>query len=168
MDTITTHQSMMYPLLDSTVFTAIVSSLTTIFVMALGLLVWWVKKQWQTKHEAKTEIRSKEKEVFTRMLENHSRQFAKINVHSLTKHNFEDNLAITRELLVWSADGVLAEYALYMQSLSPEAISKLEKREIHFGKAILAFRKQLGYRNKRVTPEQAAIVFKAVWGSGNI
>jgi hypothetical protein len=133
---------------------------------------WWLRVKWMAKHTAKEELRSKEKEVFEQMLANHSRQFAHFNVNQTrTEHEFEENLVVTRNLLAWSSDEVLAEYAMYLERLSqslPSQVQELKDWEVHFGKSILAFRKQLGYKNKRITPEQVATVFKAGWRGGHI
>jgi hypothetical protein len=165
MDTITATQSISIPLVNS-VIVPILVSLSTTLILLLG---WWLRKRWQVKHDAKIETQTRERDVFTRMLDNHSRQFASISVNqNHTEHRFEDNLVVTKELLIWSSDEVLAEYSLYMQEKSPEVIGQLEKSEIHFGRSILAFRKQLGYKSKDITPEQVALVFKAAWRGGHI
>lgn len=165
MDTITTVQSISIPLFNNVIVPIFVSFATTLIVW----FGWWLKKQWQVKHDARIETQSKEKAIFALMLETHSRQFAHIYVNQeRTSHNFEDNLAATRELLVWSADAVLSEYARYMRELSPEPFAELVERERHFGRAILAFRKQLGYDNKGVSADDAAVIFKAGWRNGHI
>ena len=67
-----------------------------------------------------------------------------------------------KDLVVWAPDDVLAEYAMYFNKRAPE--SKLKDFEIHFGKAILAYRRELGFKNKKITPEQITVIFKAGWG----
>lgn len=171
MDTNTASQiSNGNPLFNSIVLPALVSLFTTLTVAVFGAVIWWFKKHWESKQEEKREIVSKEKEAFSKMLEHHSNMFASFNSNSGLNVNvkLEDTFPVVRELLVWSSDDVLREYSLYLRTVFKDENNKLSDREMHFGKAILAFRKQLGYKNKDITPEYVAIVFKAFWQKGII
>ena len=54
---------------------------------------------------------------------------------------------------------------MFHEKQFPESIKNLKEYEIHFGMAILAFRKDLGYKNKgdKIRPEQIVTIFKAGW-----
>lgn len=154
-------------MIDSAVIPAIVSAFTSMVMLLLGAGIWWFKRKFDRGQEVKKEKTEREKLVFERMLDNHSRQFANVYVNqNRTEHEFEHNLMVSKDLLVWSSDEVLFEYGEYMTE--EKLLAELTDREKHFAKSILAFRKQIGYKNIGLTPEKVAIVFKAGWRRGEI
>jgi hypothetical protein len=68
-------------------------------------------------------------------------------------------------MAVWAPDEVLAEYAQHLETKHPEDLRSIADHERHFGAAILAFRRELGFKDSKhqLTPERVALIFKAGW-----
>jgi len=122
----------------------------------------WSKVQLSLSTQNKIDLETKKREAFKNLLVLHSdlilgKQFGNdIPIKWLEK--FSD---MTINILLWGSDKVIFEYGEYaMMKYKPTV--KTEEREIHFANAVLAFRKEIGYKNrfKRVTPEHIIRLFK--------
>ena len=76
----------------------------------------------------------------------------------------ENQLEASRQVILWGSDEVVYHFANYFATLSPETFEAPKPHEIHFGNAVLAFRRnELRKKNKRLTPKHIIILFKAGW-----
>lgn len=136
--------------------------ITGVLTVIIGWISIWVKNRLSRAKKRETELDQKKREVFQNMIDLHSEKiFGEY-------HNTDwlERFAIMRkEIVVWASDEVLLEYALFHQKLFTESLKNLEEYEIHFAKAILEFRKQIGYKNKnsKIKAEQITAIFKAGW-----
>ena len=139
--------------------TPVVTAVITVFV---GWITIWIKNRLSRAEKKVTELNQKKREVFQQMIDLHSEKMFGENINSNWLEKFA---AMRREIVVWASDEVLLEYALFHQKLFPKSLENVQEYEIHFGKAIIEFRKQLGYKNKKlkIKPEQIIAIFKAGW-----
>ena len=102
-----------------------------------GFVVWFLKYIITRFDKKKSELAEKQREAFIQFLElwqqrrtDYSEEWSK----SLGK--------AANNMMIWCPDKALYHFGLYLENFSkPEA-------ELHFGNAILAFRKSLGYKNR--------------------
>ena len=67
------------------------------------------------------------------------------------------------EIVIWAPDNVLYEYGMYFIKRNPEKEKNLKDFEIHFGKSILAYRREFKHKNKNIRPEMITAIFKSGW-----
>lgn len=68
---------------------------------------------------------------------------------------------MSKYVLLWASDEILTEYGTFLQKRYEKY--KIKEHEIHFAKMILAFRKEIGYKNKKnkLSPEQIILIFRS-------
>lgn len=150
--------------------TFIETSSVLILMSISGLFGFWLRKKITLKEKEDIQYRANKLETFSQLLDIHSKKFLSIHVKGEFKpvELTEQHLKMISNMMLWTSDKVLSEYVKYFEKLNPEAINKLEEREIYFGKTVLAFRIELGYKNTGLLPEHVAILFKWGWRKGII
>lgn len=81
---------------------------------------------------------------------------------------------MSKDILLWGSDKVIAEYGKYVVLKNKIKKERAQKKDVpinydqeelenHFANAVLAFRKEVGYRNlfKKVKPEYILLIFKS-------
>ena len=138
--------------------TVIISVLTTLSTGVIGLLIYVIRNWFINKTKDKIEKSQNKRESLQKLLEMHSEIIQDKQFDENWMERFFD---MSKNILLWSSDNILAEYALYFQTKFPDF--KIDEYEIHFAKAILAFRKEIGYKNKqdKITPEQIVLIFRS-------
>jgi len=142
--------------------TFLISAITAVLTVLLGWLSIIVKNWIYRKEKKESEKQKMKRKAFEKLLELHSKR---VQGKQYEKDWLEEFANMCNLIIVWSSDSVLLEYALFIQNLIPEQQRKIENYELYLGKAVLAFRKELGYENKddKITPEQIVLIFKAGW-----
>lgn len=137
--------------------TFLISTLTTTVAFFFYILRLRVKEQSQTK----AELELNKRQAFQKLLNEHSDLVLDIFDDKPIKDFQKGFSEMSKSILSWGSDEVLSEYGKYAE-LYYSKDSKIEERELHFAKAILAFRKELGYKNEKsvITPEQVVYIFK--------
>ncbi len=142
-----------------TVLENILISVSTTLVTALCLiLVYWFKGFLIEKSLNKEGLKKNKRDSFKNLLDQHS----KILLGKQYDENWEQDFSdMCISILLWGSDKVLKEYATYVQNHDKNKVS-VHDHEIYFAKTILAFRKELGYKNKRdkISPEQIVLIFR--------
>ncbi|HCY76505.1 MAG TPA: hypothetical protein DHV28_11340 [Ignavibacteriales bacterium] len=117
------------------------------------------------KSQSKAELEQNKRASLKRMLDSHSEILFNKHHYENWHYNFSE---MSRNILLWGSDEILEEYGKYVMGRHPD-YEKIKEHELHFAKAILAFRKEIGYKNKKdkVTPEQIVIIFRSGY-KGNI
>jgi len=134
--------------------------------LALGWLGFWVRNKLRRAHQMESERDLEARKALEKLLDVWSERLSLISSQnkplSLSVHDLEE---MSRKLVVWAPDEVLIQYESFLEKRSPDIIKSIDDHEIPFGMAILAFRKHLGFRNKRdkLTPKRILAVFKAGW-----
>jgi hypothetical protein len=107
---------------------------------------------------------------FESMLQIHHKIFKALYIDGGLPSNevLDEHLQMIQKLMIWSNDEVLSKYALYISEINQSPIRDLKDKEVQFGKAVLEFRKQLGYKNKGISPDKIALIFKAGWKDSTI
>ncbi|GEM_PF-1607773 len=131
----------------------------------IALLYLWSRIQLKLSAQNKIDLEIKKRESFKDLLNQHSNLI-------LGKHNkmpleeWKNNFAeMSRNILLWGSDKVIVEYGEYVTARFKNFKEKeinITEREIHFAKAVLAFRKGIGYKNrfKKVKPEHIIYIFR--------
>ncbi len=127
---------------------------------AITLFSQYIKNILKVSSEKKKYKYKQEREAFELLLETHSKLVVDKRP---TEVSINQRFLMVRKLILWSQENVLIKYAEYLKRISPDSFTNLKDRELLFGKTILEFKKQLKYKNKKLTPEQAAVIFKAAW-----
>lgn len=146
-----------------TVFeTILISFLTTLGTASVGFFFYYLRVRMKEKSQSKAELEKNKRESFQKLLDEH----AKILLDKITDIPLDEWIKefsdMSKSILLWGSDNVLSEYGKYVENYSND-IPKIEDRELHFAKAILAFRKELGYKNKKniITPKQVVLIFRS-------
>jgi hypothetical protein len=126
----------------------------------LGVITFWLRKRITVSIENKFGIVQKEREVFSRLLDLHSELLVDESFDPWLKRFYPT----IKEALLWCPDNVVREYTLYARELLGGRFNngkEVSTHHLHFAKAILAFRKRLGYKNwfHRIKAEDIAITF---------
>jgi hypothetical protein len=148
--------------------TILISFITTLGTASVGFFFYYLRVRLKEKSHSKAELEDNKRKSFRKLLDEHSKllleKHHKIPIDEWIKE-FSD---MSKSILLWGSDEVLSEYGKYVEKYSDD-IQKIEERELHFAKAILAFRNELGYKNKReiITPKQVVLIFRSGY-KGNI
>ena len=113
----------------------------------IAFLFIWSKVQLKLSTQNKVDREIKKRESFKDLLNHHSDLILGKHMTMPLKEwmgNFAD---MSKNILLWGSDKVILEYGEYVMLRHKERREILE-REIHFAKAILAFRKEIGYKNR--------------------
>src|SRR3989339_832603 len=135
-----------------------VIELVAVTLLSSGILVFWLKRRIISSEENKAILIDKQRIALSQLLELLSERIAR------KQFDNEDWVELfakaSKEVLLWCPDNVLYHYAMYIQEFKPDGS---EEQEVHFAKAILEFRKAIGYRNwfGRITTEHIAKIFRA-------
>ena len=142
--------------------TIIISIVTTVLTVILGWLGILVKNKILRQEKKETEKQKMKRVAFEKLLDIHSE---KIQGKQYEPDWLDEFAKMCNLTIVWASDNVLSEYSLFRQKQFPEKLDKVKDYEIHFGKTVLEFRKELGYKNKnnKITPEQIVLIFKSGW-----
>lgn len=145
--------------------TFLISTLTTTVAFFFYILRLRVKEQSQTK----AELELNKRKAFKKLLDEHS-DIVSGAFHNKPLEEWTKNFAdMSKDILTWGSDDVLSEYGKYAEKYYAEE-SDIIERELHFANAILAFRKELGYKNKKkiITPKQIVYIFRCGRTNRNI
>jgi hypothetical protein len=104
----------------------------------------------------------KKREAFEKMLQWYSE---KRLTNVPTEDELRKLLEMSREMAVWAPDEVLLHYSEFLEERFPKMMESIKPHEIYLGKAILAFRRERGFPNKKnkLKPSQVAAIFRAGW-----
>lgn len=135
----------------------IISSLTT----ATGFFFKdYLHNLLKEKSQSKSELEQNKRESLKKLLDLH----AELLIHKFENPNWLDSFSeMSRNIILWGSDNIISEYGEYVKKHSSKEFKEILEQEIHFAKAILAFRKELGYKNKKnkVTPEHIILIFRS-------
>lgn len=145
--------------------TVLISSLTT----SLGFLFYILRLKIKEKSESKAELELNKRKAFKKLLDEHS-DIVLGSFHNKPIDEWSKEFSeMSKGILTWASDEVLSEYGKYAENYYGSEDDIIE-RELHFANAILAFRKSLGYKNKRnlITPKQIVYIFRCGRKNSNI
>jgi hypothetical protein len=169
-------------LTDSTSFQALLkegpsflnSSVLEIIIINLAInifaiIYFWYQTKIKISAQNKIELELKKRDAFKNLLKLHTdillgRPLSEENANKWDLKYSEMSVNI----LLWGSDKVIYEYSKYILAKNANN-DKFEEREINFANAVLAFRKEIGYKNRfgRIKPEYVIKIFKANLFSGN-
>ena len=141
------------------------SLFTSIIIKVLGWAMGWISKIYTRVQRMESERVQKSREAVERMMRFYS------NLHvprsRIPSGELDELTEMSREMALWAPDQVLVHYIAFLEKRSPRMFATIADHEIEFGKTILAFRHERGFRNKdnKLQPEQVAAIFKAGWDS---
>lgn len=131
-------------------------------IAGLSFIAIWFKLELRLISLNKIDLEQKKRDSFKNLLEVH--QDLILGKHLGNKSSTEwvekySEMAIN--LLLWGSDAIIYEYGNYANIRMHEKV-KFTEREYHFANAVLAFRKELGYKNKRhrISADQIILIFR--------
>lgn len=105
-------------------------------------------------------VEDSQRAAFSAMLNVAARRQAGEHTQEGKINQWHKDLAVANsDILFWCPDDVLVEYIKYSEHYRGK--SEFQEHEKHFAKAVLAFRKKLGYSNDTITEEQIVWVMKS-------
>jgi len=146
--------------------TFLISTLTTTVAFFFYILRLRVKEQSQTK----AELELNKRQAFKKMLDEHS-DIVSGAFHDKPLDEWSKDFGnMSKDILTWASYEVLSEYGKYAEKYYSVGSGNIIERELHFANAILAFRKELGYKNKKekITPQQIVYIFRCGRSNKNI
>lgn len=129
-----------------------------IIPLSYAIFKFWMKKKIIQSIASETQLIEKQRTAFSHLLDLWSER---VIGEAIKSDDWIERFAkASKDVLLWCPDDVLYYYALYIQEFKPNGSSEQEK---HFAKAILGFRKALGYKNRggNITPEHIVKIFSA-------
>ena len=136
--------------------------LISAFTTAFGFFInHYLKNLLDTRSQSKAELELKKRESFKKLLDEHSELFLDF-IHKKSDEEWTKSFSEMRKnILLWGSDEVLFEYAQFVKKQYRH--NDVKDYELHFAKAIIAFRKELGYKNKKdkITTEQIVYIFRS-------
>lgn len=138
------------------------SLVTALITVTLGWLSIWVRTKLKRAESKALERDENKRQSLDKMLRFNSEFLS--DEKSMTE-SIADLEEMCRPLVAWAPDEVLYEYANFLEGKLPGIINSITEYEVHFGKAILAFRKEIGFKDRRskIDPRHLAAIFKAGW-----
>jgi hypothetical protein len=138
------------------------SLFTSIVLKVLGWAMGWISRMYKRVQRMESERDRKSKEAFEKMVEFFSELLMPRNTGSA---NLSKLTEMSRQMAVWAPDEVLVHYTAFLEQRCPNIMKSIKDHEIEFGKTILAFRRERGFRNKddKLNPRQIVAIFKAGW-----
>jgi len=135
--------------------------LTPILTIGLGWITLWVSGKFKNYFDRKKLLRNQEEVVLGQMLSLWLKKLANEKEFDLTKWG-SDMEETSRNFVTWASNNVIIQFAKFLKAKYPE-MDKLEEHEIYLGKMIIAFRKQIGFRNWRwrIKEKDVIIIYKA-------
>ena len=122
----------------------------------------WFRLQLKLKAQNEIDLEQKKRDSFKNLLMLHSDLILSKHIPNYPVNEWLEKFSgMTNNILLWGSDEVISEYGKYSK-LRNDSQNKYTEREYHFANAILAFRKELGYKNtgEIITPEQIITIFK--------
>lgn len=123
------------------------------------LLVWF-KLRLFVRAQDKITIEKNKRDAFKLLLDRHSDLFLGKPQNRPVSDWLSNFSEMSKDILLWGSDTVLANYGNYalLRANNP----KISQREVYFAKAIMAFRKGIGYKNWfwRVKPKHIIVIFR--------
>ena len=136
----------------------VITCTVPIILITWGIIEFWFKKKIVQKIIIENELIVKQRGTFSKFLDLLSQR---ITGDAMSNEKWIGDFAnVSKEALLWCPDSVLLYIGLYMYHFKP---SGGETQDINFAKAILQFRKTIGYKNRlrRIKPEHIIAIFKA-------
>jgi|SRR5690554_1857017 len=134
-----------------------------------ALIYFWYQTKIKIFAQNKIELELKKRDAFKNLLSLHSDILLgrPLSEQNATKWDLKYS-EMSVNILLWGSDKVVYEYSKYILAKSTNN-EKFEEREINFANAVLAFRKEIGYKNRfrRIKPEYVVKIFKASLFSRN-
>jgi len=133
---------------------AIASSVFILF----AIFQFWAKKRIIKSIANEIQIIDKQRNTFSKFLDLWSER---VTGDAFKSKDWIKRFAeASKDVLLWCPDSVLEQIALFVETFLS---GKTKESEIHFAKAILAFRKTIGYKNSdgNITAEQIVKIFNA-------
>jgi hypothetical protein len=143
--------------------TVLISFLTSLSTILLGLFAYWIRNRIKNKIEEKEELKTNKRESLKKLLDAHSDI---VTGRHWNEKDWDAKFSdMSKDILLWASDDILIEYGIYMQKRLKD--NKIEDHELNFARMILAFRKDIGYKNKhnKISPEQIVLIFKGGYQS---
>lgn len=144
--------------MESVLFIILISAFTTTFGFFINH---YLKNLLDKKSLSKSELEQNKRESFKKLLDEHSEIFLGLFHNKPLDEWIKDYSEMRKNILLWGSDEVIYEYAQFIKKGFPQ--DDMKEHEMHFAKAIIAFRKEIGYKNKRnkVTPEQIVFIYRS-------
>jgi len=141
--------------------TIIISFLTTLGTASIGFFFYYLRVRMKEKSQSKVELELKKREAFKKLLDEHSEIFLDFFHKKELDEWLKDYSEMRKNILLWGSDEVIYEYAQFVEKRHKQ--DEIKEHELHFAKAILAFRREIGYKNKRskITPEQIVHIYRS-------
>jgi hypothetical protein len=135
----------------------------------IAFLLIWLKVQLKISTQNKIELEIKKRDAFKNLLDLHSDILLGRPLSEENANNWDIKYSeMSINILLWGSDKVVYEYSKYILAKNSNN-EKFEEREVNFANAILAFRKEIGYKNRfrKIKPEYIIKIFKANLFGGN-
>lgn len=146
--------------------TFLISSATT----AVGFMFYLLRLKYKEHTESKAALELNKRQAFRKMLDEHS-DIVSGAYHDKPFDEWSKDFGnMSKDILTWASDEVLSQYGKYAEKYYSSSSENIIERELHFANAILAFRKELGYKNKKkvITPQQIVYIFRCGRSNKNI
>jgi hypothetical protein len=138
------------------------SLVLNIVIVLLASFIIWFRLKLYLSSSGKLELENKKREAFKNLLVLHSDLILGKHIDSKVMIPWLEKFSeMTINILLWGSDKVIGEYGKYVKLRSVHE-TKISDREVHFANAVLAFRKEIGYknRNNKITPEHIILIFR--------
>lgn len=122
----------------------------------------WFRIQIKLKAQNEVDLEQKKRDSFKNLLTLHSDLIlGKYDPEKSINKWLERFSEMTINILLWGSDEVISEYGKYVEHRTTHN-KEYSEREYHFANAVLAFRKELNYKNNKdvITPEQIILIFR--------
>ncbi|MEK0337575.1 MAG: hypothetical protein QQN41_09100 [Nitrosopumilus sp.] len=120
----------------------------------------WIRNRIKRAEKNMSEIHYMKRKALQQMIDLHS----KLASGKSYDNNWIDEFGeMRKEIVVWAPDNVLIEYTKYNEKRDPDCMKNIKDYEVYFSKAIIAYRKEFGCKNKgnRLKPEHISAIFKS-------
>lgn len=143
----------MIQLLETVSFT-----IALLIPILLAIFHFWARKRIIKSIADEIEIINRQRDTFSKFLDCWSER---VTGDAIKSEDWIQRFAsASKNVLLWCPDPALEQIALFVETFNPD---KPKDSETHLAKAILAFRKTIGYKNEggKITPEQIVKIYKA-------
>ncbi|HPG41430.1 MAG TPA: hypothetical protein PLP19_19245 [bacterium] len=142
----------------------IIPIITAILTVILGWITIFIKDRILQKTKNESKKIKMQREAFEKLLDLHSER---IQGKHLKDEWIDEFAKMSHLIIVWGSDKVLYEYIKFRQNQFSDKENIIKDYELYFGKAVLEFRKELGYKNKKnyLQPEHIVLIFKSGWNN---
>jgi hypothetical protein len=141
------------------------TSLITILLIAIiPVVVLWFKIKVYFSSDKKKVFEKEKKEIFKILLDEHFKLLIGANLKMDDTEWHKNFSEVSKGIILWGSNNMINHYGNYCERYLDDVKCKTEcsDREVHFAKAVLAFRKSIGKRNwfYRIKPKHIIYIFR--------